>query len=84
MVDSTRGLGPAPGIVPGGKTQNTGTTKRSDGTKEPERVRDVIEISSEALSAAQAEETAIETRETISKNRNVTLGYNPSLLDETA
>lgn len=84
MVDSTRGLGPTPGIVPGGKTQNTGTTKRSDGTKEPERARDVIEISSEALSAQQAEEKAAETRDAISRNRNITLGYNPSLLDESA
>ena len=84
MVDSTRGLGPVPGVTQSGKTQGTGTTKRSEEGKEIGRAQDVVEISQAALDHVEAQKAAEEARETLKQNKDLTLGLNPSLLDETA
>lgn len=77
MVDPTKGIGQIQNL-PSNRTQNSQDTERrkdsenaqSAGATEP---RDEVSISEEALSLAQAESTAAETRELLQREPQVTL-----------
>ena len=82
MVDPTKNISQIPGVNTVGKTQAAGSVKRADEKKEAGGVSDSVEISSEA-SEAQANDNAAKTRVLLEKNHKMTLGLNPSLLDES-
>lgn len=81
MVDSTKGIGPVPGQT-SSRTQPAANDKRTE-EKKSEEIRDKVEISEKALSLAQAEQAANDAKASLQNNKDVTLGLNPAILDET-
>ena len=82
MVDPTKNIGQIPGISTIGKSQPATSTRRTEENQQAKAVGDSVEISSEA-SEAQANEAAAKARVVLENNRELSLGLNPSLLDET-
>jgi hypothetical protein len=80
MVDPTKGLGPVQNIP---QTQKPAVTRRADEARETPKVQDTIEIPERALDAQQAEDAARDTRDSLARNADVTLGLNPLFVDKT-
>lgn len=76
MVDPTKGIGPIPGVTQTGSKPAARDNERSE-KAERSGPRDSVEISKEALSLQEAEKKAAETRETLSRSEDLTLGLDP-------
>lgn len=74
MVDSVSGIGNASNVTSITKPKQTQNAAELKPSVEPQ---DKVEISTEALNLAQAEEKAVQTRELL-KNSDFSLGLNPN------
>jgi len=85
MVESIHGAGPVQGITTGGKEplKNKQEAKERDELSGSEPV-DRVEISKEALSLAQAEESAEEARDALREDQTQTLSNDEERLDDLA
>jgi hypothetical protein len=85
MVDPTKGIGQVQSLAQASKARQASHEREE---KKPERAdrtpRDEVKISQEALSLKQAEQAASNVRADLERNRDVTLGLDPAIVDQSA
>lgn len=83
MIDPTKGAGLIQNLATGNKPQAQPRAEVKDaGTSSTAAQADSVEISEQALSLRQAEQTVRELSQQLARNQDVTLGLDP-LFDET-
>lgn len=72
MVDPTKGIGPLQSLISG--TRVSEPASKPTGEIKNSSPKDVVNISREALSLSQAEETSSKVRDVLERDTDVTLG----------